>query len=284
MSSEVPSPLIIHLLMDPCMRLCAADTIFTYLQDRFSMTHYIFVIGDNDSGKTAFHDVMKAICYRPYSAVSMSDAVLYRVLGSEDEGQAVILLDEANSLSEKMLETLKSGYKKGGFVSRVEETENKKQPQRFKTYCFKMLAAEYSPEGKGAKGGNERFFIIKSKRGLPKKYIAEVLGLADIGVYNEELEKISNIRKSMLLYKLKHFNDQFKDVQINIIDRDKELTHSLIKLFYGTESLTEIVKTLDIFLKEKKERKRQTLEAEFFNIVFEFVNNPKSILDYPELH
>ncbi|MFL6401674.1 MAG: hypothetical protein ACJ72J_19110, partial [Nitrososphaeraceae archaeon] len=33
---------------DHVIVLCAADTIFTYLQDRFPMTHYIFVIGDND--------------------------------------------------------------------------------------------------------------------------------------------------------------------------------------------------------------------------------------------
>jgi Signal recognition particle receptor beta subunit len=155
--------------------LCAADTIFTYLQDRFPMTHYIFVIGDNDSGKTAFIDVMGATCSRPYSAVSMSDAVLYRVLGSEDEGQAVILLDEANSLSEKILESLKSGYKKSGFVARVDDTvDNKKQPQRFKTYGFKMLAAEYSPTGKGVKGADERFFKIKTKRALQQLAILPI--------------------------------------------------------------------------------------------------------------
>jgi hypothetical protein len=258
--------------------LCAADKIFTYLQDRFPMTHYIFVIGDNDSGKTAFIDVMAAICYRPYSAVSMSDAVLYRVLGSEDEGQAVILLDEANTLSEKILESLKSGYKKGGFVARVEDTiDNKKQPQRFKTYGLKILAAEYSPTGKGAKGADERFFKIKTKRSRPKKYIAEVLGLIDIGGRSEELERISNFRKLMLLYKLKHFGDEFPDVQLNVIDRDKELTHSLISLFYGTEALGEIISSLDIFLREKKERKMQTLEAEFFNIVHNFVNKPENL-------
>ena len=56
---------------DHVITLCAADTIFTYLQDRFPMTHYIFIIGDNDSGKTAFIDVMTATCYRPGSYVLM---------------------------------------------------------------------------------------------------------------------------------------------------------------------------------------------------------------------
>jgi hypothetical protein len=185
-----------------------------------------------------------------------------------------------------MLEALKGGYKKSGFVARVEDVDNKKQPQRFKTYCFKMLAAEHSLSGKGAKGADERFFKIKSKRALPKRYIAEVLGLIDIGKKSEELERISNLRRLMLLYKLKHFNDDFRDVEINVIDRDKELTHSLISLFYGSQALKDVIKSLDIFLREKKERKMQTLEAEFFNIVHGFIENPNSILDNlpEELH
>jgi hypothetical protein len=84
----------------------------------------------------------------------------------------------------------------------------------------------------------------------------------------------------MLLYKIKHFDDEFKDVQLNVIDRDKELTHSLISLFYGTEALDEIIRSLDIFLREKKERKMQTLEAEFFNIVHDFIKTPGDILEY----
>jgi hypothetical protein len=84
----------------------------------------------------------------------------------------------------------------------------------------------------------------------------------------------------MLLYKLRHFDDEFKDVKLNVINRDKELTHSLISLFYGTNALGEIIRSLDTFLREKKERKMQTLEAEFFNIVHEFISYPEHILEY----
>ena len=181
----------------------------------------------------------------------------------------------------KILETLKSGYKKSGFVARVEDTiDNKKQPQRFKTYGFKMVAAEYSPTGKGAKGADERFFKIKTKRSKPKKYIAEVLGLRDIGGRSDELEHIGSFRKLMLLYKLRHFDDEFKDVKLNVINRDKELTHSLISLFYGTNASDEIIRSLGKFLTEKKERKMQTLEAEFFKIVHEFITNPIQVIEY----
>lgn len=96
----------------------------------------------------------------------------------------------------------------------------------------------------------------------------------------DELEWISNFRKLMLLYKLRHFDDEFKDVQLNVINRDKELTHSLISLFYGTSASSEIIRSLGKFLTEKKERKMETLEAEFFNIVNDFMLHPEHILEY----
>jgi len=48
----------------------------------------------------------------------------------------------------------------------------------------------------------------------------------------------------MLLYKLRHFDDEFKDVKLNVINRDKELTHSLISLFFSTNALGEIIRSL----------------------------------------
>jgi hypothetical protein len=32
--------------------ICAADTIFTYFQDKIGMTHYLFFVGGNDTGKS----------------------------------------------------------------------------------------------------------------------------------------------------------------------------------------------------------------------------------------
>lgn len=34
------------------LSICAADTIFTYLQDKIGLTHYLFFIGSNGSGKS----------------------------------------------------------------------------------------------------------------------------------------------------------------------------------------------------------------------------------------
>jgi hypothetical protein len=34
------------------LKICAADTMFTYKQDVMGMTHYLFFIADNDAGKS----------------------------------------------------------------------------------------------------------------------------------------------------------------------------------------------------------------------------------------
>src|SRR5207344_2360121 len=72
---------------DNYITVCAADTIYTYFQDKLGKTHYLYVIGDNETGKTAYGSTMKSICYRPFSSGSFSDAVLYRSLGFWQEGQ-----------------------------------------------------------------------------------------------------------------------------------------------------------------------------------------------------
>ena len=36
---------------DETLTLCAADTIFTYFQDKMGMTHYLLFVGTNDQEK-----------------------------------------------------------------------------------------------------------------------------------------------------------------------------------------------------------------------------------------
>jgi hypothetical protein len=44
--------------------ICTADTIFTYFQDKIGLTHYLFFVGGNDSGKTNNLWVLHFLAYR----------------------------------------------------------------------------------------------------------------------------------------------------------------------------------------------------------------------------
>jgi hypothetical protein len=65
--------------------ICAADTIFTYFQDKIGMTHYLFFVGNNSSGKSNNLLVLKNLAYRNFTSTDMTAANIYQFLGSSEE-------------------------------------------------------------------------------------------------------------------------------------------------------------------------------------------------------
>ena len=102
--------------------ICSADTIFTHKQDRVGTTHYLFFIGDNDTGKSAGLTILEFLAYRNLSSMGMTYANIYQYLGSRDEGVGTICEDEADNIdhdNDKM-RLYKSGYVKGKVVPKTD--------------------------------------------------------------------------------------------------------------------------------------------------------------------
>jgi hypothetical protein len=57
--------------------ISAADTIFTYFQDKLGMTHYLLFVGDNDTGKSNNLTVFQYLAYRPLFDTSITPANIY---------------------------------------------------------------------------------------------------------------------------------------------------------------------------------------------------------------
>jgi hypothetical protein len=92
--------------------ICAADTIFTYYQDRLGLTHYLFFVGGNNSGKSNNLTVFQFLAYRNITSSDMTYANIYQFLGSTDEGIGTICEDEADNIDsdrDKMC-IYKNGY------------------------------------------------------------------------------------------------------------------------------------------------------------------------------
>ncbi len=51
---------------DETLTLCAADTIFTYFQDKLGMTHYLLFVGDNNTGKSNALESFIILATDPY--------------------------------------------------------------------------------------------------------------------------------------------------------------------------------------------------------------------------
>ncbi|CAN5376909.1 hypothetical protein BH18THE2_BH18THE2_25060 [soil metagenome] len=152
-----------------------SDTMFTYVQDKMGMTHYLFFIGGNNCGKSNNLLVLKYLAYRNFTSTDMTYANIYQFLGSGEEGQGTICEDEADRIDEDRpkMAIHKNGYIKGIPVARTDTSFGRKQ-MKFNTYCFKAFAAERFPDPTKAKGFNQRVIELQCSSGNPQHDIAEV--------------------------------------------------------------------------------------------------------------
>jgi hypothetical protein len=250
------------------LTICAADTIFTYFQDKIGQTHYLIFVGDNGTGKSNNLVVFQYLGYRPLFDTSITPANIYSYLGSIEEGQGIVLEDEADNIDsnfEKM-KIYKVGYNAGKKVSRMDLSFGRKQ-QSYWTYCFKAFSAERQPDNDKAKGFNERTFVIRCKAGYPTYDISEVINPAGDEKYQQLLEELLDSRKLLLAYRMLHYGEPIPDIDLTIHNREKQLCKPLLRLFQHSKCRYEISETLAKLLAAKRERKSNTLEAKLYRII-----------------
>jgi hypothetical protein len=80
--------------------LLAADIVWSYFQDIFPTTHYINIVGENDTGKSSLGYTFEYIGYRPVRGIGISAANYYRTLGTDEPGQCTIIEDEGDGIDQ----------------------------------------------------------------------------------------------------------------------------------------------------------------------------------------
>ena len=141
-------------------------------------------------------------------------ANIFRSLGSVEPGQLTLILDEAEKVDQnpEMMSILKTGYDYRKTVSRINQNTGK--PERFFTYCQKMIIGERPPSPILAKGVNDRILGDTVYYGNPQYDIKEVLNPTDTG--GQELKKlfdeINESRKILFAYRLLHFRDPIPNI------------------------------------------------------------------------
>lgn len=254
--------------------LCAADTIFTYFQDKLGMTHYLFFVGDNNTGKSNALSVLEQLAYRPLKDVNISPANIYNFLGQDEEGQGIILEDEIDDIEEQpeKMKIYKSGYTRGSKVTRMYDSSasgvNKSKPQkRFNTYSFKAYTSERQPGVYKAKGFVERIFPIQCTAGNPLFDILEVVNDAGDNKYKKLIRELEDLRKLLLIFRIMHYDEPIPDLNLSIKNREKQLCKPLIRLFQDTNVLKDILDSLSKFIADKRNRKLNSLDSFIYSIV-----------------
>jgi hypothetical protein len=252
--------------------ICAADTIFTYFQDKIGLTHYLFFIGNNTSGKSNNLHVLHQLAYRNVTSTDMTSANIYQVLGSLDEGQATICEDEADNIDENQekMRIYKNGYTIGFPVLRTDTTYGRKQ-FKFNTFCLKAFAAERLPDSLRAKGFNQRIIEIPCLYGFPQHDISEVINPAGEEGYQSLLDELNETRNLLFAYRLLHSNDKIPNIELNIQNREKQLFKPVLRVFQGTETLRELLPVISKYVSQKRENNANTLYAFLYRTITDLI-------------
>lgn len=255
--------------------LLSANILGSYFQDRFSTVHYLIIVGANGTGKSAFGDTFECLGYRAVKVTNTTEAFWFRIFGNVEYGQVTIIAEEFDRMDEssQIMTVLKEGYQPNTRVPRM--TNDNSKMEFFNPFGFKIIIGEKSPNENKARGVLDRSFKIKSYKGIPEYNIKEIRNPQGNTKRQELFDEINDLRKLLIMYRLVHIKDPYKEISIGLDGRDEELCKPLLQLFYtlgaSEETLKELEETLQSFLDTKNKRKGQTLEAVIYPIVLDAV-------------
>ena len=256
--------------------LLTTDSIWTYFQDLFPTTHYFEGVGTNDVGKSSIGYTFEYTAYRAVKATAISGPNYYRLLGPTEPGQCVIIEDEGDGISEDphKVTIFKAGYELDSKVPKINMNIKDQEQNWYYAYCYKVILAEKSLNPTKARGVIDRTFSGHCKPGNPKQSIKNIVNNKInkspkcLELYNE----LSDFRKLMLCYRLVHYNELLPEIDTGLKNRDNELCNPILQLFYGTQAINEIIPTLEIFVKQRRERRSNSLEAALYPIIKNIIN------------
>jgi hypothetical protein len=257
--------------------ICAADTVFTYYQDKIGLTHYLFFVGPPGSGKSNNLLVFSYLAYRNFTSTDLTAANIYQFLGDREEGQGTLCEDEADRIEEDKLKMAieKNGYIKGFPVARTDTSFGRKQ-LKLNTFCWKAFAAESFPDPVKAKGFIQRCIEIQCSFGNPKLDITEVTNPAGEAEFQDLLDELNETSNILLMVRLLHFHSVIHDVKLNIRGREKQLFKPVIRIFQKTDILAELLPVVRNYIIQKREANKSSLQAFLYRIIKELIRDQDS--------
>jgi hypothetical protein len=245
--------------------ILAGDIVFTYFQDIFGQTHYLYFYGDNGTGKTINLQLLSVLAYRAMYDVDITAANIFTYYGTIEEGQGVILEDEADDLDyhqQEKMKIYKKGYNAGGKVSRTETGgDSGRHQEGYYVYGFKAFTGEERLDPDYAKGFNERTLYEECQAGDPQYDLSEVMSPAGAEEFEDLRRELEDLHKTLLAFRLIHHTDKFPNIEVAVKNREKQLVKPLIRLFQcAKNSQMEIARALGELLAARRGIKKDTLE------------------------
>jgi len=235
----------------------SACVLLSYQQEKLQTVPYIFVYGDNESGKSTVLQLLKFLCYRPMYGVTIPAADLYGYLEDVD-AISCVLEDEIQGIDKDTdkIKIYKAGYKQGAVVPRTIMTRHDRIIKYYNTFCFKACASERIPQ---VKGFRERFIEIAMVEGYPEKEWTDIT--------QEDLKLLYDLRNMLLKWRLVSKTWQLPESQISIRGRLKELWKPILQITHGLTVYDTLAGLVEEQKNERLSSKQNTLEGHIVKVV-----------------
>src|SRR5215469_13622393 len=248
--------------------ILAADTIYSYFQDKFGTTHYNIFVGDNGSGKNSALLVYRYLGYRVFYVTAASAANFYTFLGETEEGQGTTAEDESEDIgyNRDKQKIFKTGYCSGGFVPKVDLPNGGGRKQdSWLTYCHKWMAMESLPDQKKIKGILDRSLVYNFVASDVLYNIKDIIRYAGDPKAKPLYDELVYLRKLLFAFRMIRYTDIIPDIPLNIVHRSAELVKPLLRLFrYQNDSSTALERirlALCKFIEKRNDLKRNSIES-----------------------
>ena len=251
--------------------LLAASVLLSYQQEKVRTVPYLYLFGDNESGKTVVLGLLSLLCYRPLYGVTIPPADIYGYLDDSDS-PGTILEDEIQGLYRDLDKSkiYKAGYKDGATVPRTFMLEHRRFIKYFRCFCFKAVAAEKLPRLKGVR---ERFVFIQMVEGFPKKDWADIT--------REDMERIRQLRNMLLKWRLASWEWQLPEINLSCRGRLKEMWKPILQITHDLTIYDTLFKFVENQRKERLSSKQDTLEGHIVKVVSKLYN--REPIPFPEV-
>jgi hypothetical protein len=258
--------------------LCAADTFFTYFQDKIGLTHYLFFVGGNDTGKSNNLTVLEYLGFRVYNSLGISAANIYTALGDGEDGQTIICEDEADNIefNHEKMKIYKGGYQEGKKVPKTDLPHGKRVQNSWNTFGFKALAAEKLPDITKTRGFHQRIIPLYCRDGTPEYDIAEITTTGGEEEFQDLLDELDKTHNLLLAYKLLHYHEIIPDIKLRIRNREKQLFKPILRVFQNTETFKELLPVVSHYINQRRQSNYDTLEANVFRLVYGLISELRS--------
>jgi hypothetical protein len=244
--------------------LILGDILLSYCQEWINTIHYLYFVGETESGKSSCLHLFKWLGYRCLYSDGLPNADIYNFLGTEEEGAGMIAEDEAQSLeyNKDKISTYKNSYSRGSLKPRIITTSNTKKQVFYKTFCLKVFAGEKIPYDKGLL---ERLAIVHMLEGLTESNIKRLS--------TQEKDELIHLRNLLLVWKVQNFTQALEPIKSGLTQRDQELWEDFLSVVAGTKYFDECKSTVITYTTQRHNAIKNSLEARVLKLTIEQILN-----------